>query len=448
MAAPERLFAGRHVNPEAVRVPDGFVIEAVATGLDIPSGVEFDENNDIVITEKGSLSASASQPGRILRLRGDGSSLVMNDHFTGALTGITYVRGSFFVSEHAFPSRVWQVFDDGSKFVVLDGLPGGGSNPISAPLYASSELVYVGIGSMTNAGVVGPDNEWWLRTHPHLHDVPGTDVTLAGRNFESRDFLYRTQGARSTGPFKPFGTPCAEGERIEGSIPATASIVRADSHDGGGMDVVAWGLRHITALAVHQDGRIFCSDVGMDESGSRPVADGRERIWQVLDNGWYGWPDFAGGTPVTDERFRPRNGPQPEFVLRDHPMENLMSEPVKTFPRGTGVASICFAPSRMFADENIAFLALSGDIEGRCEQGFRVATLDIDSGEVAEFAANRECGPASVTGSGGFEHPIGVRFDRTGEVMHILDLGVIEMTQRGPRALPGSGVLWRVSWVG
>ncbi len=447
MAAPERVFAGRHVNPGAIRVPDGFVIEAVATGLNIPSGVEFDEENDIFITEMGSLSASAYQPGRVIQLRPDGSSLVVADRFRGALTGITYVRGSFFVSEHAVPSTVWQVFGDGSMFPVLEDLPGGGDHPISGPLYANSELVYVGVGSMTNSGVVGPDNEWWLRKHPHLHDIPAVDVTLAGRNYDSPDFLFGRETAH-TGPFKPFGAPCVEGEVVRGSIPATGCIVRADPRDGEGMDVIAWGLRKVTCLAAHQDGRIFCADIGMDEWGSRPVADGRERIWWVLDNAWYGWPDYAGGMPVTAAHFKPRSASQPEFLLKDHPMDNLIREPVVTFPRGTGLAKMEFSRSRMFADENIAFLALSGDHHGISDRGFRVIALNVNTGETEDFATNIDPGPASMTRSGGFEHPIDVRFDRTGETMHILDLGVIEMTQSGPSVAPGTGVLWRVSWVG
>lgn len=446
MAAPERSFAGRNVSADAISVPDGFVVEAVATGLNIPSGVEFDENNNIFITEMGSLAASAYVPGRIIRIRDDGSSLVVRDDFQGALTGIAYVRGSFFVSEHAVPSRVWQIFDDGSKFPFLTDLPGGGDHPICAPLYASSEFIYIGVGTMTNSGVAGMDNEDWLQKHPHLHDIPARDVTLAGRNFESTDLLYGRESAR-TGPFKQFGADCSEGEVVRGETPATGAIVRADSHDAGGFEVVAWGLREITGMAVHQDGRIYCADIGMAEWGSRPVADNHERVWQVLEAGWYGWPDFAGGVPVTDARFKPRYDPQPEFLLRDHPMDNLVRDPVATFPPGAGLSKMDFTRSRMFADENTAFLALGGDILGISDHGFRVMTLDVNTGAVDDFAVNKRPGPSSVTGSGGFEHPVDVRFDRTGEAMYVVDLGVIEMTPGGPSVLPGTGVLWRISWV-
>ncbi|HEX2988854.1 MAG TPA: glucose dehydrogenase, partial [Chloroflexota bacterium] len=290
-----------------------------------------------------------------------------------------------------------------------------------------------------------PDNEEWARRHPHLHDIPGRDVTLAGRNFETPDFLYGRDGAQ-TGPFKQFGTQCTDGEVVKGATPATAAIARADSEDGGGFEVIAWGLRDVTCMAAHQDGRIYCADIGMAEWGSRPVADNHERIWQVLEAGWYGWPDFAGGVPVTDARFKPRNDPQPEFLLRDHPMDNLVRDPVATLPPGSGLSKMEFSRSRMVADENTAFLALGGDFMGISDHGFRVMTLDVNSGELNDFAVNKEPGPSSVTRSGGFEHPVDVRFDRTGEVMHIVDLGIVEMTPQGPAVVPGTGVLWRISW--
>jgi len=448
MAAPKRVSAGRHTNPKVVRVPAGFRIEAVAAGLDIPSGVDFDAVGNIFITEMGSLTASASGgPGRIVSVRRDGTIALVTEEFSGALTGLTYIEGAFYVTEHALPGRIWRVFEDGTKDVVVDGLPGGGDHPTAMAVHSHSGRIYFGQGTRTNSGVVGPDNESWVAIHDDLHDVPGHDLTLAGKNFESPDLLSPQRDTRAlTGSFKPFGVLCREGEIIPGDTLCSGSILRADP-DGGGLELFAWGLRRPLGLAVHPDGRIFCSDVGMEPRGSRPIADAGERIWQIHENGWYGWPDYAGGEPVTDGKFRPRNGPQPEFVLKEHPP--LAGKPAATLPAGSGIAKFDFARSPMFGSEDTAFVALRGDLSGNGDHGFKVVRVDVGTGFVDDFIANDQPGPASRCQSGGLERPIDVRFDRTGEVMYVLDMGTVRATSGQPaQAVPNSGVLWRVTWIG
>src|SRR5205807_9736502 len=34
--------------------------------------------------------------------------------------------------------------------------------------------------------------------------------------------------------------------------------------------------------------------------------------------GWYGWPDFAGGRPVTDPALAPERGPALSFLIANH----------------------------------------------------------------------------------------------------------------------------------
>ncbi len=446
-ASPKSVSVGRHVNPEVISVPPGFRIEAAATGLDIPSGVDFDAMGNVFIAEMGSVTASAYRPGRIVTVRTDGTIAPIADGFSGAVTGLCYIEGAFYVTEHAPTGRVWRVFEDGTKDVVVDSLPGGGDHATSMVVYSHSGRIYFGQGTRTNSGVVGPDNKDWLTTHPDLCDVPGADVILVGRNFESPNVLSDRVGTRAlTGSFRPFGVPCSEGEVVPGDMLCSGSILRADA-DGGGLELFAWGLRRPFGLAVHPDGRIFCTDVGMEPRGSRPVADAKGRLWELHKGGWYGWPDFAGGEPVTDSKFKPRNGLQPDFLMKEHPP--LSGKPVATFPVGSGIAKFDFARSLMFGSEDTAFVALSGDLSGNGDHGFKVVRVDVANGFVDDFVTNKHPGPGSACHSGGLERPSDVRFDRTGEVMYILDMGVVQTTSpRGAQPLPNSGVLWRVTWVG
>ena len=413
-----RLLAERHVDPNAVMVPAGFRVGVAATGLNNPSSVDFDGEGNIFIAEMGSPDGSAYSHGRVLRVRPDGSSRVIADDFSGSLTALTYYEGYFYTAEHSHCGRIFRVFEDGSRQVLVDEIPGGGDHPTSDIVVAHSERFYFGQGTRTNSGVVGPDNAW-LPDHPELADIPGADIVLCGENFESDDPFCR--GKAVTGPFKCFGVACHAGEMLEGDPKCSGGIMRADP-DGDDLNLFAWGFRRPFGLSVHADGSIFCTDTGMEPRGSRPVSDGGGYLWHVEENGWYGWPDYSGGDPVG------------QFVLGEHPP--LSGKPIARLPKESGIAKFDFSRSPLFGPDDIAFAALMGDS--------KVAAIDILTGEVTNFMTNRHPGPASEYRSGGMERPIAVKFDRTGEVMYVLDLGVIDQVSSRPRTLANSGVLWRI----
>ena len=437
-SAAERLFLERHVDPDALRVPAGFRVEVAATGLTNPSSLDFDEGGDIFVGEMGSPAASAYQPGRIVRVRPDGSSEAVADGFSGSITGLVYYQGVFFAMEHGRSSRVYRVYPDGDRELLVDGIPGGGDHPTSDIVVAHSERLYFGQGTRTNAGVAGPDSAW-LADHPELCDIPGADITLMGKNFESPSPF--GPGTISTGAFRPFGAATGAGEVIKGSARCSGSMMRV-APDGGELELFAWGLRRPFGLSVHPDGRIFCTDVGMEDRGSRRIADGCEYIWQIVEDGWYGWPDYTGGEPVTDPKFKSQDAEQPEFLLLEHPP--LAGKPVARLPAGSGMAKFDFARSPLFGSPDTAFVALMGAIGGA--EGFKVVAVDVGTGAVDDFVTNQHPGPASAYRSGGFERPIAMKFDRTGEAAYILDLGILEIAPDGTvRALTNTGVLWRVS---
>lgn len=435
MASPaERLFVHRHVDPDAVLAPTGFRIEVAATGLNNPSSVGFDARGNIYVTEMSSATGSAQSSGRLVHINSEGMSEVVADDFVGALTGITYYEGAFYILESSHTSRVYMIYEDGTRDIILDGLPGGGDHGATDIVLARSERLYFANGSRTNSGVVGLDNSW-LTEHPELCDVPASQIILAGKNFETANPF--GGGAMITGAFKPFGVPSHEGELVDGKTLCTGGILRVDP-EFGEPEVFAWGFGNVRGLSVHPDGRIFCTEIGMTARGSRPVADGRGYVWWLQENNWYGWPDFAGGKPVTDMAFKTEDGRRPEFVLKDHP--EMRQTPVVTFASGSGVSKFDFSRSPFFGLDDVAFVALAG--ETGTADGSKIVAVDIGTGEMWDFIANKHPGPASAHHSGGLERPVCVRFDRTGEYMYVVDAGI---TDEAGHIMNNTGVLWRVS---
>jgi hypothetical protein len=78
--------------------------------------------------------------------------------------------------------------------------------------------------------------------------------------------------------------------------------------------------------------------------------------------------------------------------------------------------------------------------------GFRVVRIDLATGVIMPFAANKGEGegPASYTGGGGLERPVSVRFDPRGDALYVVDFGVLTMSEKGASPRPGTGALWRI----
>ncbi|HYF36048.1 MAG TPA: hypothetical protein VD994_12210, partial [Prosthecobacter sp.] len=309
---------------------------------------------------------------------------------------------------------------------------------------------YFGQGAITNSGVVGEDNAvfGWLIKRPKMHDIPGTDVVLTGQNFKSGPILPPVPAkVVTTGAFMPYGTETRPGQVVPGQMPATASIMRVRP-EGGPVELVAWGTRNPFGLAFSPGGKLYATDASFDNRGSRPIENAPDVLWQIRPGAWYGFPDFVGGMPVTNPRFRPQGKPQPQFLLAKHP--GKVPRPAALFDPHSGSHGLDFSRSSAFGYAGQAFVAQMGDVTPatgvvRTPPGYKVVRVDPGSGRVVDFAVNRtrERGPASKVGGGGLERPVDVQFDRTGREMYVLDFGVIT-TPLIPNPREGTGVLWRV----
>jgi glucose/arabinose dehydrogenase len=288
----------------------------------------------------------------------------------------------------------------------------------------------------------------WLERRPEFHDIPGQDVVLAGLNFTAKD--PRRDGQEvTTGAFSPFGTPTTAGQVVPGRVPCSGAILRLPP-GGGELRLVAWGFRNPFGLAFGPDGTLYATDNGYDERGSRPVWGAGDLLWAVREGLWYGWPDFSGDRPLTDEEFDPPSGPAPRFLLARHP--NPPPKPAAILPVHASANGLTFSTNPAFGHVGDAFVALFGDQSPATGDllapvGFKVVRVEVGNGLVHEFAANRgkAVEPASRNRGSGLERPIAVRFDPAGESLWVVDFGVLLERPNGTRPIQGTGCVWKIT---
>jgi glucose/arabinose dehydrogenase len=437
----------RRIRAEDIALPDGYAIEAVATGLTFPTGVAFDEAGGIHVVESGYSYGEVFETPRLLRIEPDGRTRVLaTGGNNGPWNGVAFHDGDFFVAEGGVMEggRILRITPDGQITAIAEGLPSVGDHHTNGPAIGPDGWIYFGQGTATNSAVVGEDNAQfgWLSRNPGFHDIPCRDVTLTGTNFESNDPL--KGGEATTGAYSPFGTPTTPGQVLRGRVPCNGAILKVQP-DGGLVELVAWGLRNPFGVAFAPDGRLYVTDNGYDERGSRPVFGSGDYLWRVDSGAWFGWPDFVGGRPFFDDDIRP--------LLANPPADP--PEPAAIFGVHSSADGFDFSRSETFGHVGQAFVALLGDMSPPVGKvlspvGFKVVRVDVATGVVEDFAVNKgdTNGPASWIKSGGLERPVAARFDPKGTALYVVDFGVMTMTSRGPEPRKETGVLWKITRTG
>jgi glucose/arabinose dehydrogenase len=441
-------------SPEAVATPAGYVVELVASGLTFPVGAAFDEQGRLHVVESGySYGEDFTEP-RLLRIGSGGAPVVVaRGGRGGPWTGVAFHRGAFYVADGNVleGGRLIRITSDGQITPLVTELPSFGDHHTNGPVIGPDGWIYFAQGTATNAGVVGEDNLkfGWLTRQPRFHDIPAKDITLTGESFETDDVLNPGSGRKvRTGPFLPFGTPAQPGQVIKGALKSSGSILRVRP-EGGDPELVAWGFRNPFGLAFAADGALFVTENGFDDRGSRPAWGTPDLLWRVQPGLWYGWPDYSGGRPLSERDFRPPGKAPLKPLIANPP--NPPPQPVARFPVHSSADGFEFSRSRNFGYEGEAFVAIFGDEAPTVGKmltsiGGKVVRVDAQTGVIHDFAVNRapKEGPATKVGGSGLERPVSVRFSPNGEMLYVVDFGVLRQDEKGPKPERGTGNIWRI----
>lgn len=435
-----------------LKIPNGFSAEKFIGDLTYPTSIEFDEKGNIYIAEAGYSYGDDDPTPRILHrdIAGKMTTFV-SDGLSGPVNDLLWHNGRLFVSHRG---RISYVSADRKIVDIVTDLPSLGDHHNNQLAADEHGRLYVGQGTFTNAGVVGPDNAsmGWLEEHPDLHDLPARDIVLRGQAFESANPLDGDEDRVRTSAYHSFGVTAAPGARVRAVKKANGTIL-SFKDDGSDLRIVASGLRNPYGLIFGENGRLFATENGMDERGSRPVANDLEDLYVIKEGAWYGWPDFGSGVPITDSRFKPDNAAQPEFLLREHP---AVQKPLATFPKHSSITKLDVSRSSAFGEPGDLFIAFFGHMTpmtGTAPEehgGHRVVRVNPASGDIKDFVimhhggghdSNGRKNIANQDGGGRF---MDVRFSRDGREMYIVDFGVMNVTAEGPKPARETGVVWRI----
>jgi hypothetical protein len=444
----------RQTNVEDIALLEGYQIEPLATGFTFPSGIAFDENENVYVIESGYAYGETFTTPKLIRIEQDGrKTTIAEGKKNGPWNGISYYNGSFYITEggQIEGGKILRVSMDGNINVLIENLPGFGDHHTNGPVITDG-YIYWGQGVATNSGVVGSDNFdfGWPSRFPEFHDIPCQDIVLTGKNYETQNFRNPESNEKvRTGAYVPFGQETTEGQVIRGAVPCTGSVLRIPL-EGGEPEMVAWGFRNPFGFAVQSGGEIYVTDNGYDVRGSRPVFGSGDFLWKLERGKWYGFPDFMGGIPLDNPNAAPPGGDNPGNLLKEHP--NSAPTPVARLDVHSSSNGFDFSRNERFGYQGQAFVAMFGDMTPNVGKvlgpvGFKVVRVNVESGVIEDFVVNkgRRNGPASKLNSGGLERPVAVRFTPDGNEMFIVDFGVMLTKGEGSQPVKETGVIWKVS---
>ena len=444
----------RKINTADIALPEGYTIEAVTTGLTFPSGITFDYEGQPYVIEAGYSYGEVWAEPKLLRLDADGkTTLIASGGKNGPWTGVDYFDGNFYIAEggQLEGGKILKVTPQGEITSLIDNLPSFGDHHTNGPVIKDG-YIYFGQGTATNSGVVGNDNAefGWLKRKEEFHDIPCGDITLAGRNFETKNVLTEDPDDKAiTGAYSSYNTPTTGGQVIEGSLPCSGAIMRIPL-EGGPVELVAWGLRNPFGLAYSPDGKLFITENGYDVRGSRPVWGTGDVLWEIKSGTWYGWPEFSGQEPLkNDEEFKPPGENPVKPILGQYPDEP--PRPSAILGVHSSSNGIDFSADPSFGYVGKAFIAQFGDMAPGVGKvispvGFKVVSVDVSNGVVEDFAVNKgkKNGPATWLKEGGLERPIDVKFDPTGNALYIVDFGIMKTSKQGVKSFKNTGVVFKI----
>jgi glucose/arabinose dehydrogenase len=444
----------RTINQNDIALQPGYKIEPVISGLTFPSAVAFDDNNDLYVIEAGYSYGEKWEQPKLLKVEDGGkTTLIAEGTKNGPWTGITWHNGAFYIAEggEMEGGKILKVTRNGEITSLISNLPSIGDHHTNGPVIKDG-YIYFGQGVATNSGVVGTDNAefGWLLRKKDFHDIPCGDITLTGENYTTANVL--TDGpadVTTTGAYVPFGTSTIAGQIIKGQLPCTGSILRIPI-SGGNVELVAWGFRNPFGLATAPDGKLFVTENGFDERGSRPVWGAGDVLWEIKTGLWYGWPDYSAGKLIqNDEEFKSPHQKAVKPLLTNYP--NTPPKPAAIFGVHSSSDGFDFSKNPEFGYVGEAFVAQFGDMAGAGKVlfpvGFKIVRANVQTGVVSDFATikGKRNGPASWLKKGGLERPVSVKFNPAGSALYVVDFGIMKTTKNGVEPQTKTGMIWKIT---
>lgn len=445
-------------SPPAAAAPfeeiaEGYELELVLSGLTYPTSVEMRPGGETWIAEAGYSYGDAIAPARILEIAPDGRLRIMARGLQAPINDLLVHEDRLLVSHRGRIS--WVDPTSGTVQDIVTGLPSDGDHQNNQLTIGPDGMIYVGQGTATNSGVVGVDNAMmgWLRRHPSFHDMPPRTLQLnPACTYQTPNPLTPGEAETvTTAPFQPFGESAA---RSIGGVPKANGTILRFQPDGRELEVYAWGLRNPFGLAWGPDGSLYATENGFDVRGSRPIANDWEDLYRITEGGWYGWPDFASGIPVTDPRFRPEGGESPGFIMTEHPE---VEKPLMRFPPHSAICKIDFGTNDAFSPEGEMYVAFWGSMvpmTGSVDEhgGHRVLAINLQEG-TSRVLVRGSHGGGHGEHAGKAEHaeprellqrPIDVVMAPDGIALYIVDFGQVAVRDGVVVPSPGTGRLWRL----
>lgn len=355
------LTSNRTIKPSDIVVPNGYQIQAVAKGLSYPVDITFDDKGNAFIAEAGGHTYGtkpASAPdARILQLMPDGSYKVVYDkvvpmdsikqHESSAnmpeglippVTGITYYQGKLYIAHR---SR-YSTYDlqTGEFKTIINGLNSWGEFLNAKPVFHNGKMVFF-LSTQGNSGVI---EEHWVNVIDifgklNAYEIPGENVTLTGQNYQvpvssmSNENKEKLPGSPKdsvlTGVYVPLGQQTKEGQVIKGEKMCNGAFFQCNP-DGSNIERIAWGLRSSFGYRYSPDGRLITTMNSANPMPPRGIYFDYEPVYEVVQDEWYGWPDYFSGIPITDKRFEYKEEHR-QFVLTSETHQQLLKG--KTQPR-------------------------------------------------------------------------------------------------------------------
>jgi glucose/arabinose dehydrogenase len=450
-----KSVSNRKVVSQDILLSQGYKIEIAAQGLTFPSAVTFDNEGNLFVVEAGYSYGEVWREPKLIRIsQNKVHDVTAKGSRNGPWTGVTFYDGNFYVSEggQAEGGKILRISKNGEIKTLIDNLPSTGDHHTNT-LLIKDNYIYFGQGTATNSAVVGPDNAefGWLKRKKEFHDIPCKDLILTGENYESSNVLKPDSNEKVlTGAYSPYGTSTTQGQVVRGKVPCTGAILRIPI-EGGNIETVSWGLRNPFGIALSPDGKIYTSENGYDDRGSRPVWGAGDVLWEVKQDMWYGWPDFSEGKPIgNDEEFKAPSKEKLKPLIQKLP--NDPPKPVAVFGVHSSSSGFDFSKSAAFGFEGEAFVAQFGDMAPKVGKvlkpvGFKIVRVNVRTGIIKDFAVNKgkRNGPASWLKSGGLERPLSVKFDSSGGTLYVVDFGILKMTEKGPEPQENTGVIWKIT---